>query len=675
MGKHQSPSESLQKRFTRSTAFLQAGDIAAARKGFVRLSKQLPHSAAVWYNLGLCHQHLGQYEPAIAACLKSLKIKPGQIEGWVNIGIAYLELDQLEKSEQAIRKALALNPDHSRALNSLGTIQVRRDNHDQARMCFNKSLEIQPANRDAKFNLANMELNLQNYGEAHTFIDSLLASYPDDRQSLLLKARIFLDQKELKQAAPIVLGLETDAPDEEAVLRLGLAYREAIRDPFGVITSAEKLIRRFPNEAKLWNSLASACFQLDGIEKSKQYYQKAIALDPQNPEFASNLGLAYSSLGDQKNAAIFYRKSLQLNPHHVEAYRHIAAMKRFKSIDDADAQQLISIWENRELDDLTTIETAFALGKIYDDCGLYDEAFAVYKVGNDLKFKESRLDLAAYFDHIQRIPRVLNSPSIITSQHKYSPRPIFILGMPRSGTTLVEQIICRHSEVYGCGELPCIERAITRLEKRANPMRVYPDDFRRIGQSELEIEAREYLAWVKRLHNIECAYLTDKMPFNFAHIWLIKALFPDSVIVHCQRHPLDVIVSNYFQLYGSDVSFVYHLEALTKYYIRYHQLMIQWQALYGDAIYNVVYEDLVSDVENQVRQLINATGLAWEDNCQDPKQSNTAVRTASIWQVRQGIYTRSKQRFRNYQSHLQEVIARLCEAGILDHSGNWIERA
>ena len=355
-----------------------------------------------------------------------------------------------------------------------------------------------------------------------------------------------------------------------------------------------------------------------------------------------------------------------MEPLHAETLLNVTAMKRFESVDDPDAQQIISVWEKSELDDSTRIMISFALGKIYDDCGRYDDAFQVYKVGNDLKFKESRIDLVAWFNHIDRIPKTLNSPPMMTSQCSYSPQPIFILGMPRSGTTLVEQIISRNSQVHGCGELPCIEQAIRRLENKPNAMRVYPDDFRQVSQSEFETEAREYLSWVKRLHDIRSEYLTDKMPFNFAHIWLIKAMFPDSVIVHCQRHPLDVIVSNYFQVYGSDVSFVYNLESLTQYYIRYHQLMTRWKVLFGDGIYNVVYEDMVADTENQTRLLIDAANLPWEDHCQDQKRSGTAVRTASIWQVRQGIYTRSKERWRNYQAHLRPCIAMLTAGG---HSG------
>ena len=538
--------QSLQTLFTQSVTCLQVGDIAQAKKGLIQLTRKLPNSAVVWYNLGLCYQHLGQHDKAVTVYLKSLGINPNQIDGWVNIGISYLELNQMEKSEEAILKSLELNPSHARGLNTLGTIQARQDKLDDARTSFNKSISNQPDNADAKINLANLEM--------------------------------------------------------------------------------------------------------------KQ-------------------GLAYSSLGD-KSAELFYRKSISLDPLHGEAYRHLTAMKRFQSIDDPDAQQIISIWKHTALDDSTRISVAFSLGKIYDDCGRYDDAFKVYKVGNKLKFQESRMDMETWFDHIDRIPKVLNSPPQITAKPAgLTLQPIFILGMPRSGTTLVEQIISRHSQVQGCGELHGMEQAIKRLENPPTAMRVYPDDFHHVSQSEFEIEAEKYLAWVKRLRDVKSEYLTDKNPFNFIHIWLIKAMFPNSAIVNCQRHPLDVIISNYFQLFGSDVNFVYDLESLSRYYIRYHRLMIEWKAMFGDQIYNVVYEDLISDVENQVRQLVDAVTLPWEDNCLDQNRSGTMVGTASIWQVRQGIHTRSRERWKNYQAHLQPCIAILARAGILDDAGNWLERA
>ncbi len=299
MRNNKTSSQSLQKLFTKSVTRLQAGDIFHAKKGFIQLTRKLPDSAVVWYNLGLCHQHLSQHDKAITAYLKSLRIKPNQIDGWVNIGISYLELNQMEKAEEAILKSLELNPSHARGLNTLGTIQARQDKLDDARTSFNKSIASQPDNRDA--NLVNLER--RETIAKHCQWESFLTSFPGDREFLRLntKAGILIDQKDYKLASPIVTALEADAPDDEQVMRLGLSYREAIRDDFGAIAMAQKLLKQFPKEGKLWNSLAITYF----VKISRTYCEKAVALDPQNPELASNLGLIHSSSGDKKMLKIF----------------------------------------------------------------------------------------------------------------------------------------------------------------------------------------------------------------------------------------------------------------------------------------------------------------------------------------------------------------------------------
>ncbi len=669
MNKNHSSAQHAKTLFVKAVTKLQNGDALGARQGLIKVAKLIPDSAVVWYNLGLSYQHLNQHQLAIKAYQKSLKITPHQVDGWVNLGISQKELGLQPKALKSAAKALQLDPANARALNLSGSIAAEQDDDDNARLALEQSIRANPKNIDAKINLATLELKHGKHDQATHIVDALLQQHPDDFSVNVLKTNILLSEKKYEEASLIILKLKEQAPNTEETLRLNLSLKEAIRDHFGVISVAEKLLDQLPEDAAIWNSLGSAYFQLDSIKNAKRCYEKAIALDPKHAEYENNVGLAYASLGNKESAEQHYRRSIELDPGHAEAYRNIATMKRFKSMDDPDAEKIKSLWEQKDLDDLSAIKASFALGKVYDDCGLYEQAFEAYTRGNKLKFKESGVDLDTFFAHIDRIPSILDRLPTETSGADSSPTPVFILGMPRSGTTLVEQIITRHSEVAGCGELPCIERAINRLEKRAEPMRVYPNDFWGVSQRELESEAREYLTWVKRLHKIDTPYFTDKMPFNFVHIWLIHAIFPDAPIIHCKRHPLDVITSNYFQLYGSDISFVYQLEALTTYYIRYHRIMTHWQRLLGTKLYTVQYENLVSNPEPETRQLIAAIGLDWEESCLEHKSSATAVRTASIWQVRQGIYTRSKERWRNYESHYKGVIAMLAAEGILDQEG------
>lgn len=657
--------DKLQALFAKAVSRLQQGDAAGAKQGLLKVVKRAPQSAAAWYNLGLSHQHLGENSRAIAAYNKVVNSKPDFIDAWVNLGLSYKAVGDREQAQAAAERGAGLDSNHPRVLNLLGTLAAERGERQTAQASFEKSLKLAPDFDDARFNLANLHVVMGESQQALQVGQPLFEGQPDKMEHRQLYAQILLDMRRHDEASKVIKQLEDEFPNDESTMRLGLAFREAIRDHFGVIDVADRLLKRVPEDAGVWNSLGVAYFQLDSIQKSKAYYERAIALSPQNAEYENNLGLAFSSLGDKESAEHHYRRSLQLNPKHAEAYRNIAAMKRFSSMDDPDAKAVKSLWGKEDLDEFSAVKLSFALGKIYDDCGLHDAAFAAYQRGNDLKFKDSKIDLDKYFAHMARMAVVFDRPPNMLADVDINPKPIFILGMPRSGTTLVEQIISRHPQVFGCGELPCIERAIGRIEKKSRPMRVYPDDFWDIPKDVINGEALEYQAWVGRLHDIGTPYITDKMPFNFVHVWLIRTLFPHAPIVHCQRHPLDVITSNYFQLYGSDISFVYNLEALSTYYVRYYRLMQHWTRIFGKAITQIRYEDLIQDSAGQTERLIEAIGLPWDDACLDPERSDTAVRTASIWQVRQGIYTRSRERWRKYERHLAPAIEILRSEHIL----------
>jgi len=616
----------------------------------------------------LSHQHLDEHHKAIIAYKKTVRFQSDFIDAWVNLGLSYKSMSQTEQAEQAGRSALAIDQNHPRALNLIGTLEAERDHYEQAKECFERALASQPDNIDARFNLANLHLAKGDNRLALEFATRLFEQQPEQKDYRRLHAQILVNLDERQRAAPYVRELEKQYPDDIDIQNLGLSYRELIRDHFGAIEIAEKLLEKRPQDASVWSSLGNAYFQLDSIDKSKSCYEKAIELDSTSAEYENNLGLTFASTGDKKNAEFHYRRAIDMNPGYTEVYRNIVAMKRFSSIDDPDVAEMKKLWNKNDLSDFIRTKLAFALGKVYDDLAMYDEAFETYRLGNDLKFKDSKTELDTYFAHIDRIPIIFDRPPVNLVRQETRIKPIFILGMPRSGTTLVEQIISRHPSVYGCGELPCIERSIARMEKKADPQRIYPDDFWGIPKDIFAAEVTEYVDWVERLHDIKTPFITDKMPFNLMHVWLIKAMFPDAPIVHCRRHPLDVITSNYFQLYATDISFVYNLEKLANYYIRYYRLMEHWIRVFGGEITTIQYETLVQDPETETRGLIDAIGLPWDDACLDQKRSDTAVRTASIWQVRQGIYTHSRERWRNYEKQLNPAIDILVREKILNES-------
>ena len=673
--------EKIKLLFADSVKKLQQGDAARAARGFEKLVKAIPDSAVAWYNLGLSRQHQNRHAKAAEAYQRAVRLAPDNTDAVINLGLSQKELEQTDAAMQSAEAALELAPRHPRALNLAGTLHAGKNEHEAAADAFQRALESEPGNEDARHNLANSMAQRSDFEAALETARPLFEKPGPEKRHRLLHGQILLNLKRYGEVFKVVDGLTAEFSKDEEVMLLQMSLYEMVKDYFGVIDVARELLAAMrnnapgnaPNNARVWNSLGSAYFQLDSVDKAAECYSKAIQLEPGHAEYQNNKGLSHASRGAKSEAERCYRKAIELNPGFAEAWRNVVAMKKFSAVDDPDASAIERLWQADNLDDFTRTKLAFALGKVYDDVGDYAQAFATYDIGNRLKFTESKLDFDRYFSHIDGVPEVFTAPPKRFSEAVGEHHPIFIVGMPRSGTTLVEQIISRHPMVSGCGELPCIEKAIARLEKRAQPMRVYPRDFLEIDGETLSGETRHYLSWVQRLHDLPTPFFTDKMPFNFVHLWLIKALFPDSAIVHCHRHPLDVITSNYFQLYASDVSFVYDLEVLAGYYVRYYNLMRHWRRVFAGEVHTVQYETLVGHKEAQTKKLIAAVKLPWDDACLDLKKSDTAVRTASIWQVRQGIYTTSMERWRNYEHQLAPAVKILRAEGILDDALNEVE--
>lgn len=669
----QSATQKAEKLFMESARKLQQGDAAGARRGLEKVSRMAPGSAAVWYNLALAGQHLGLHAKAVREYEKSLKLSPRQPDAEVNLALSYKHLANDKAALAAVERALALVPDHPRALNLLGSMQAESGDSRVALESFRQALARDPENGESRQNLANALKDSGNPEEALEVLTPLLDRPDTSKQQLELYGLLLLDLRRFDRMQALLKDLKSRYPHDETILILEMSFCEMINDHFSVIDIAQEILTLAPENARVWNSLGSAYFQLDSIANAKDAYEKAIHFDPDHPEYRNNAGLAHASMGEKQAAEDNYRAAISLNKDYIEAYRNLVAMRRFESPDDPDVKPLEAMWARDDNSDQARCKLAFALGKVYDDCGLYDRAFETYDIGNALKSREIDMDFNQYFGHIDRIIDVMDRPPELTSDVvPGSPRPIFVLGMSRSGTTLVEQIISRHPQVTGCGELPCIERAIGRLEKNYGEMRVYPDDFTSLPLDDFNSETREYLDWIGRLYDMSTTCFTDKMPFNFLHIWLIKVLFPRSSIIHCHRHPLDVILSNYFQLFGSEINYVYDLDVLSNYYVRHYRLMQHWHRVFPGGIYKVQYEALVADSEHQTRLLIEGAGLDWDDACLDARRSGAAVRTASIWQVRQGIYTSSRERWRNYEKYLTPAIDILQREGVLDDDLNYV---
>jgi len=420
----------------------------------------------------------------------------------------------------------------------------------------------------------------------------------------------------------------------------------------GRYVDAERLslsiTEEFPEHQFAWKVLGAVLKQTGRISESLVASQKFVQLEPQDSEAHNNLGNALEELGRLEEAEASYRQAITLKSDYAEAHRHLALMKRFNSQDEQYSKmQELYLDENISKEQLCHIN--FGLAKACEDLEDFEQAFRHYREGNELRKNLLNYDISQDIELFNQLktnyPRIKqNSLELESLTNKLM--PIFIVGMPRSGTTLVEQIISSHSEVTGAGELIFAHKfggAIALGLSDANTDALL--DFR-----------EKYLIKLQNFSNHN-PIVTDKMPQNFNYIGLIAAVFPEAKIVHVKRNPAAVCWANYKQYFTSKkLSYCYELDDVIKYYRLYKNLMEFWAKQLPNRIYDADYELFTVNQEDETRKLINYIGLDWEDKCLLPQDNTRSVATASTIQIRKKVYQGSSQQWEKYKPFLNGAL-------------------
>jgi tetratricopeptide (TPR) repeat protein len=390
---------------------------------------------------------------------------------------------------------------------------------------------------------------------------------------------------------------------------------------------------------------------LERGEEAQRELETAIRLNPRFAVAWLNLGNLFEDWGEPLRARGAYEQALRIEPGNGRALARLTAIDIFQGrASEAPARLRGALGQpGNSTEDVA--ELSFALGNALDAVGRYDEAWASITEANraaqSLVPPELRYDPRAHEALVDALVE-LPPKQPVGRGSPPSSRPIFICGMFRSGSTLAEQILARHSKVTAGGELEFIPSLVqTRL-------RPYPQALSDASGQMLEEFRASYLEEVGSRHP-GADVVTDKRVDNFLHVALIKALFPDARIVHTVRSPIDNILSIYFLFFGSGINYGWDLRDITHWYKQYRRLMSHWAGIYGDDIHDLSYDSVVSNPEPSVRELLDFCGLEWEPDCLAERQSAGPVRTASAWQVRQPLHQRSSGRWRNYDKHLSEV--------------------
>jgi tetratricopeptide (TPR) repeat protein len=436
-------------------------------------------------------------------------------------------------------------------------------------------------------------------------------------------------------------GLKRDAKEVSLINNLGLTYLK--------MGNEEQAEKKFNNALKINPKFLNAYINLAHIKKNQNKSEEAITilmhcLGPNPNNFVLNFALAnnYQSIGKFIEAKKLYKKCLELNPKNTVVDQSLSMIINYS--EDSDHLKSMQLKLSETNDRVSQMYLNFAVGKAFEDLKEYKKAFVSFKKANDIKNELSTYNIDQEAKSFNKIKSIFSN-SDINKEKKGGAKIIFVVGMPRSGTSLVEQILSTHNEIYGAGELSFLSDLI---EKKIN--------FEKQDYSELQTQ---YSNLIKKFKYKE-EYLIDKTPLNFKWIGFILNHFPNSKIIHCKRNPIDVCWSNYKNLFSSKkLDYSYNFSNLSIYYKLYEDLMMHWSKIYKNKFYEIDYEKLVENKEKEIKKIIKYLELEWDANCLNFHKNKRSVSTASLAQVRKPIYNSSVEKWKSYGDELSDLIKKL----------------
>lgn len=502
-------------------------------------------------------------------------------------------------------------------------------------------------------------LRFGNYAAALERAAGLVDKQPELWEAYYLLGCACRGVGDLNNAQMALRGLLQAQPDHRPALRELAQVLELMDELEAAISVCRRLLSGEPGDSGALLKLGELYAALGQSAEAEAAWRAALEREPGNLSALLGAGHAARAQGRREEAVSYYRRGIEVDPQHGGVWHSLANLKDYRfSEDDMAAMENALAADGGEHG--STLSLYFALGKAHDDRAEFDAAWSCYQRGNALGQRLRPWDQAAHEAQVDGlIDAFAAAASSATAEPQAGPGPVFIVGLPRSGSTLVEQILASHSAVQGTRELPTIARLARSLRSRRDPQLGYPGLLAELQPADLGLLARDYLASATPHLGDSRPFFTDKMPNNFLHIGLIHKLFPQAPIVHVQRGPMDVCVANLRQHFARGQNFTYGEENIAHYHTQYQRLMAHWEAVLPGRVVSVDYEKLVSDPEPGIRALLDALQVPFERECLAFHRTRRAVQTASSEQVRQPIYTSAVGYWRHYERHLQALASLL----------------
>jgi tetratricopeptide (TPR) repeat protein len=603
----------------------------------------------------------GRPRDALRVYRQILGVEPKHPEALEFAAAAAFEAEDFQQAADWLRILVEIAPCHAPALDNLGAALQQLKRFDEAVATHRRALEIRADNPVTHFNLGNALRKLKKFDQAAAAYRQGLEFRPDDAEALYWLGRALNElEKHDEAVASYRRSLEIRPDDADTCFYLGSVLWTQKKFS-GAETAYRRVLASQPDNEDVLFCLG-CCLQEQGkLDAAVKTYRKAVEIEPGYAKAYYNIGCVLTMMGKPGEAEAAFRRALEIQPGYAKVYFGLALIRTLKARDaDITAMESLLASPPAADEEEEASRLCFALAMAYEDKGDYERAFQHFEKGNRLKRSSIQYDAGDGEKVAERVIKVFNKVFLDSRAGHGCPsdEPIFILGVPRSGTSLIEQILASHSHVFGAGELQEFRSFARRMRQTSNVGQGFPEAARNLGPKALRCFGDSYLTSLRR-RAPEARRFTDKLPGNYLYIGLIRMVFPNARIIHSVRDPVDTCLACYRMSFQREMNFAYDLVDLGRFYRAYARLMRHWRDISPGRILDVRYEDMVADQEHQTRRLLEFCGLPWEDGCLSFHKTDRPVLTASASQVRQPIYKSAVNRWKRYESHLAPLLKAL----------------
>ena len=644
-----------------AASYEATGNLPEAAKAYSKAIQVEPKNQNSLNNYGNVLRELGNLENAVEILQRAVKLDPNFPLAQYNLGLTLGMLDQIRPAENAFRQAIKADPKFADAHNHLGNLYKAQSQYDAAVEAYSQAIKHMPNHAELHNNLGTAYFSQGNMDKAKESFAKAKEIRPDSLDILGNMGVLYLRENEPEKAEKLfrqALSVDREHTKSRSNLALSLHHQGKLTE---AKTELDRCLQEDSKSTSILHNLGNLALDTNSLSDARSYHLQVVDIAPDSVAAHRNLGVTLAVLGDASAAEESYLRAIEIAPSEAETFYRLSEVRKFKAQDTV----LDQIGQQLQTSGLSSQDSAFlhyAAGKAYADIGNeLEKSFDHYSQGASARRASISYDVAVDENLFQSIANEFDHNKIEQiAQYGYAvSEPVFVVGMPRSGTTLVEHILSSHPEVYGAGE----RFDVQRLEKRANDLKgnPYPGWVPNFSAQEFNDLGESYWDGLNQFAP-KAKKIIDKMPNNFRYPGLIYGMLSGAKVIHVKRNPLDTCYSCFTHLFDGGQDFSYDLTELGKFYKAYWGLMQHWKSVLPEDFYREVqYEDIVNNPENTIRGLLEHCDLSWDSSCLNFFETKRVVPTASLVQVRQPLYKSAIGRWKPYESQLQPLIEALGE--------------